>query len=127
MRLRIDMSVWDRVVEAVNVAMNTEAAQIRDELRQACPKRTGETAKSFHIMKIGRGMENGLVGAKGLITSVQIGSTLPSAYFADQGNGERMIYPKKKKALKFSDGTFHAYARPYKGANFIEEVARNHR
>lgn len=121
------MSVWDRVVEAVNVAMNTEAAQIRKELRDACPKRTGETARSFHIMRIEKDTEIGLVGVKGLITKVQIGSTLPSAYFADQGNGTRMIYPKKKKALKFSDGTFHAYASPYKGANFIEDVADKHR
>ena len=121
------MSVWEKVVQIANKAMKTEAEEIRDELRDACPKRTGKTARSFKIMSLGSDMENGLVGAKGLIKTVQIGSTLPSAYFADQGNGTRIIYPVKRKALKFADGTFSNRANPYEGAHFVEKVANRHR
>ena len=121
------MALWDRVVEVANKAMRTEASQILKELRAECPKRTGATARSFHIMSGSGGMTNGIEGVGGIITNVRIGSTKDTAYFADQGNGTKIIYPVKAKALKFHDGSYHNYARPYMGTNFVAEVANRHR
>lgn len=45
------------------------------------------------------------------------------AYFLDEGNGGKMIYPKRGKALKYSDGTFHPRSRPYKGIHWVRTVA----
>ncbi len=45
------MSLWDKVVEVVNNAMNTEASQIQAELKGACPKDSGaaEGLSLIHI------------------------------------------------------------------------------
>lgn len=47
-------------------------------------------------------------------------------YFLNDGNGGHMIYPKRKKMLKFSDGSLHHQARPYAGIHFVEEIAARH-
>jgi hypothetical protein len=47
-------------------------------------------------------------------------------YFLNDGNGGKMIYPKRARALHFSDGTRHGSARPYKGIHFVEEIASRH-
>lgn len=133
------MSLWDRVVEIVNVKMQTEAAEILDELRAECPKRTGQTANSFHIMA-GKGNATVSVGGKGLITSVRIGSTRLSALYADEGNGgsgrvitstrpvDRRGRPPGK--LKIMNGMYMQYATQvhgYDGDHFVKRVADRHR
>lgn len=131
------MSLWDRVVEIANRAMQTEAAEILGELKEACPSRTGKTAASFHIMA-GKGNATVSVGGKGLITSVRIGSTKLSALYASEGNGgsgrvitstrplDRRGRPPGK--LKLSDGSYrtmvHGYTPP---TNFVVDVANRHR
>lgn len=45
----------------------------------------------------------------------------------DQGNGFKMIVPKRAKALRYSDGTYHASSKPYYGINFVEKIANRHR
>lgn len=45
----------------------------------------------------------------------------------DQGNGNRIIVPVRAKALRYSDGTYHASSRPYSGINFVERIANRHR
>lgn len=122
------MSVWQKVVEIVNKAMNTEAGQILKELRAECPKDSGDTARRIHIMS---GKEDATVSitAKGLIRSVRIGSNDLSAYYADQGNGgrSRIIRPTRSKALHLKDGSYRAYVHGYEGSHFVKRVADRHR
>lgn len=47
-------------------------------------------------------------------------------FFLDEGNGSKTIRPKRARALHFSDGTYHAYARPYKGIHFVHMIASRH-
>ena len=130
------MALMDRVVEIVNKAMNTEANQILNELKAACPKRTGKTANSFHIMR-GSGEATVSVGGKGLIKSVRIGSTLDSAYYADEGSGATSKYVAfppypgwdyGRRPYKSKDGLVHSQGRAgYEGKHFVKAVADRHR
>ena len=132
------MSVLEKVVQIANKAMNTEAQQILDELKEECPKRSGKTAESFKIMlddssdvKIG-------TGGKSFLTRVLIGSKELSALYANDGNikGSRggRIYPSGK-ALVFEGSKApwkdNKYVLPsvraYEGAHFVEKVANRHR
>lgn len=45
------------------------------------------------------------------------------AFFLDEGNGGKIIRPKRGKALRYSDGTFHPRSRPYKGIHWVQTVA----
>lgn len=123
------MSIWQKVVEIANRAMDTEANQILYELRATCPKDTGETARSFRIMSSEDDSTVSTIGGKGLIRSVRIGSTKLSAYYADQGNGgkSRIIRPKRAKALKLKDGSYRPYVHGYDGTDFVKWVADRHR
>lgn len=133
------MSLWDKVVEIVNVKMNTEAAEILGELKAACPKRTGRTAGTFRIMGKGGGGVGTTAG--GLLTSVRVGSTDLIAKYADEGNGGSggRIYPHGN-ALAFpgwgkwaggGNGKGGKYVLPsvsaYDGAHFVRTVADRHR
>lgn len=130
------MSLVQKVAQIVNKRMNTEAQQILDELREACPKRSGKTAESFHIMGGGEDATVSVSG-QGLIKSVRIGSTLLSAKYADEGNGgsgreirstrryDRNGIPPAK--LKLSDGTYRVMVHGYEGTHFVREVANRHR
>lgn len=122
------MSLWDKVVEIANKAMNTEANQILGELQAECPKDTGRTAASFHIMG-GKGEALVSLGGKGIIGSVRIGSNELSALYADEGNGGRgrIIYPTHAKALHLKDGSYRASVHGYEGSHFVARVANRHR
>lgn len=123
------MSIWQKVVEIVNVKMNTEAGQILQELRAECPKDSGETARRIHIMGAKEDATVAIGGVKGLIHSVRIGSNDLSAYYADQGNGGsgRIIRPTRSKALHLKDGSYRAYVHGYEGSHFVKRVADRHR
>lgn len=131
------MSVLQKVVQIANKAMNTEAQQILGELQEACPKRSGKTAASFHIM--GGGEQASVsTGGQGLVKSVRIGSTLLSAKYADEGNGgegaiitstrpyDRRGIPPGKMKLS-SDGSYRTMVHGYEGNHFVREVAGRHR
>jgi hypothetical protein len=96
------------------------ADKILWELRAACPKQSGRSARSFHVVKRGK--------------NFAVVSDKLSAYYADQGNGGsgRLIFPRKAKALKITNGVNRTlgYARcvhGYDGAHFVKAVADNHR
>lgn len=55
-----------------------------------------------------------------------VGGTHLHLYYLNEGNGGSMIYPKSAQALRFSDGSFHAHARPYAGIHFVEEIASHY-
>ena len=129
------MSVWDKAVEIINKAMNTEANQILGELKAACPKDSGAAAGSIHIM----GKNGGDVGisAQGLITSVRIGANVNwgnhedgglHLYYANYGNGGpgRRIWPTRSRALNTKHG-YYGMVHGYNGSHFIEAVASRHR
>lgn len=45
----------------------------------------------------------------------------------NDGNGSKIIYPVRAKALQFTDGSFHGRSTPYKGIHFVEKVAAKYR
>ncbi len=108
------------LVETVRVAMIEEldrvANTIQGELKAACPKRSGQAAASVHTEHMGEYVR--FVGSDNL-----------HFFFADQGNNQsvRTIYPVRAKALRFTDGSFHASAGTYEGKHFVKEVADRHR
>ena len=128
------MAILDKVVEIVNKAMNTEASQILGELKAECPKQTGKTAASFHIMR-GSGNATVSVGGSGFITSVRIGSTLDSAYYADQGNsatGKFIAFVPyggiDASKRPYAKGKVYSHGRVgYEGRHFVKAVADRHR
>lgn len=76
--------------------------------------RSGAALASLHIESTGEFSR--FIGATG-------GEGALHAYFLDEGNGGKMIYPKRKKALKYSDGSLHPRSRPYKGIHWVRTVA----
>ena len=133
------MSLVSKATDIINKAMRTEADTILKELRQACPKKTGKTAKTFHIMSED---SNALVGVsgKGVIKRVVIGSTALTAYWADQGNSGSgsPIYPKHERKDgrapvlgKYPKGIpgygWRTYVNAYEGKHFVKQVADRHR
>lgn len=131
------MSLWEKVVAIANKAMNTEAQQILEELRAECPKRTGKTAASFHI--IGSD-ESATVstGGKGLVTRIEVGSTELSALYANDGNikgsiggriypsGNRLVFTGSKAPYKGKRYSLPS-VKAYEGTHFVEKVANRHR
>lgn len=76
--------------------------------------RSGAAVGSLHIESTGEFSR--FIGATG-------GEGGLHAYFLDEGNGGKMIYPKRKKALRYSDGSLHPRSRPYKGIHWVRTVA----
>lgn len=76
--------------------------------------RSGKAVGSLHIEKTGEFSR--FIGATG-------GEGGLHAFFLDEGNGGKIIRPKRGKALKYSDGTFHPQSRPYKGIHWVQTVA----
>ena len=108
------------LVEIVNNVCMSEldrvASVIEGELKEECPKRTGQAAASIGI------------SAPNEFTR-RIGGVNDHLFFADQGNGQsvKVIRPVRARALRFNDGTFHAKANTYEGKHFVEKVAARHR
>lgn len=76
--------------------------------------RSGAAVGSLHIESTGEFSR--FIGATG-------GEGGLHAYFLDEGNGGKIIKPKRGRALKYSDGTFHPQSRPYKGIHWVQTVA----
>lgn len=79
--------------------------------------RSGEALGAIHIEN--EGETSRFVGGTG-------GEGTLHLYFLNDGNGGKIIRPKRKKMLKYSDGTLHAQSRPYAGIHFVEEIASRH-
>lgn len=76
--------------------------------------RSGAALAAIHIEKMG--VFKSFVGGTG-------GEGTLHLYYLNDGNGSGYIYPKRARALHFSDGSFHGSARTYKGIHFVEEIA----
>ena len=114
------MSLKSRVESVIDARTKKIAEQILYELRVECPKQSGRSSRSFHIEKNGR--------------NYRVISTKMTAYYADQGNGGpgRIIYPRKAKALKITNGVnrtlgYAKYVHGYDGTHFVKTVADRHR
>lgn len=115
------MSLVETVKAIAEKQMDELAIRIQYELKQACPKRTGEAAGSVHIERTSD-------------TSRFVGSDNLHFYFADQGNGYGGI-PKSgaRKPLPISgaNGQWIAFRtspfRNYEGKHFVKDVADRHR
>ena len=110
------MSIVSSVRSAIIAELDRVSQQIEGELKAECPKRSGEAAASIHIEETGE-------------LSRFVGGTNAHLYFADEGNNQRLgtIYPVRAKALRFTDGSFHASASTYEGKHFVRAVADRHR
>lgn len=108
------MSLVEIVHASVVQQMGDIAGVIEGELKGACPVRSGEARDAIHQEQVSEFV-------------IRIGGINDHLYFADQGNGHRIIYPVKAKALHFSDGSFHNRANPYPGKHFVRAVANRHR
>lgn len=132
--------VMNKVADDSNRIMMADAEILVQELKEECPKRTGTTAASMRILGREEGMRAGIDA--GFITKVKVGSTLKSAYWADQGNdpGGGVIVPSRKKALAFDGWGSYAgkghgkngkYVLPavsaYEGDHYVTRVANKHR
>lgn len=115
------MSLVETVFSIAEKRLDTVAMQIQHELKQACPKRSGEAASSVHIEVV-----DGFTR--------RIGSTNLHFYFADQGNGsggipksgDRKVMPisgNRGQWIAFRTGPF----KNYEGKHFVKEVADRHR
>lgn len=132
--------VMQKVADDSNRIMIADAEILVKELKEECPKRTGDTARSMRILGQEEGMTAGI--SAGFITKIKVGSTLKSAYWADQGNnaGDGVIVPTRKKALAFHGWGSYAggghskdgkYVLPsvsaYEGDHYVTRVANKHR
>lgn len=79
--------------------------------------RSGKALGAIHIEDTGEFSK--FVGGTG-------GEGTLHLYFLNDGNGGNMIYPKRARALHYSDGTFHGSSRPYQGIHFVEKIAARH-
>lgn len=123
------MAKKSKLTEAVYTAIDNQSKKIADkifwEVRRECPKKSGRTARSFEVMKI-----NG---------NYVVGSYKVTAYYAENGNGTGRIYPRRKKALKLTNGinrvltdengkpVIRASVSTYEGAHFLRDIASRHR
>lgn len=114
------MSLKAKVDLAIDARTKRIAEQILKELRAECPKKSGRSARSFRIEKVGR--------------NYRVVSNKLSAYYADQGNGgpDRIIYPRRAKALKITNGInrtlgYAKFVHGYDGDHFVTRVADRHR
>lgn len=76
--------------------------------------RSGAAVGSLHIVNTGEFSR--FIGATG-------GEGGLHAYFLDEGNGHKIIKPKRARALKYTDGSLHGSSRPYKGIHWVRQVA----
>ena len=107
----------ERIIHAETLKI---AEVILAEVQEECPKKSGRSAKSFHIEQRG--------------DSYAVVSSRLAAYYADEGNGGpgRIIYPRRRKYLKITNGINRTlgYAKSvhgYDGDHYVERVADRHR
>ena len=101
--------------ETLDELANTIEGEMKDIV--GGHSRSGAALGAIHIEKYGE--HGAFVGGTG-------GDGTLHLFFLDEGNGNRTIYPRRKKALKYSDGSLHGSSRPYKGIHFVAEIASRH-
>ena len=110
------MSLADIAKNAITEELDRVAEMIEGELKNACPSKTGRARSAIHTEHTGE-------------YERFVGGTDLHLYFADEGNNQRLgtIYPVRARALRFTDGSFHASASTYEGRHFVKAVADRHR
>lgn len=88
------------------------AHKIKDDMYSLANKRTGRLRESISITQIDK-------------RTYFIGPHVDYAIYADQGRGE--VRPVRRKALRYADGSFHQYSRPYKGSHFVRKTAEKYK
>lgn len=107
------------LVDTCMISLDELASTIEGEMKGIVGGhvQSGKALGAIHI-EGGGGMTRFVGGTRGEGTL--------HLYFLNDGNGNRIIYPRRKKALRFHDGSLHGSARPYKGIHFVEEIAARH-
>ena len=110
------MSLYETGKMLIEQKLQSVTSEIYSELVYECPERSGEAKASIAVQTESE-------------FSRFVGGTNSHLFFADEGNNQSMsvIYPRKKKMLKFTDGSLHPSASTYKGHHFVKDVADKHR
>lgn len=105
--------------EACAFKINEVASTIEGEMKGIVGghSRSGKALGAIHIESTGEFSK--FVGGTG-------GEGTLHLFFLDEGNGGKMIYPKRARALHYSDGSYHGSSRPYAGIHFVAEIAARH-
>ena len=119
------MSVAQLVKGVIEQQMLDLAERIEGDLKAmvAPHSRSGMALGAIHIEK--RSVSNYFIGGTNG-TGMGLNGTDHLAML-DEGNGSRIIYPVRAKALRFTDGSIHGRAKPYKGIGFVSKVANKYR
>lgn len=116
----------DRIANEIMAEMKAEAGKHKSTYKSP----TYMAQASIHIENTGTGSVFGMgrfIGANAYFDD-DGGTHLYYMTHGNKGNGSfGMIYPTRKKVLKLKDGTYAPYVRPYKGRNFIKEIADRYR
>lgn len=119
------MSVVELVQAACQKQMKEIAERIESDLRsEVSPhSKSGAALGAIHIEE--RGETSYFIGGTDG-TGRGVTGTDHLAMLND-GNGSRIIYPVRAKALRYTDGSFHGRSTPYAGIHFVEKVASKYR
>lgn len=119
------MSVEALAKGAIEMQMTDLAERIEADLKAAVAphSRSGLAVSAIHIEK--RSVDNYFIGGTDGTGTGKTGTD--HLAMLDEGNGTRIIYPVRAKALKYTDGSFHGRSTPYKGIGFVAKVANKYR
>lgn len=119
------MSVEQIVIGIIQRDFMRIAEQVEGDLKSAVSphSKSGLAVGAIHIEQ--RSADNIFVGGTDG-TGKGITGTDHLAMLND-GNGTEIIKPKRAKALRYTDGSYHGRSTPYKGFHFVEKVADKYR
>lgn len=119
------MSVEALVRGAIEVQMANLAERVQGDLIAAVSphSKSGKAVGAIHIEK--RSVDNYFIGG----TDGTGKGTTGTDHLAmlDEGNGSKIIYPVRAKALRYTDGSLHGRSTPYAGIHFVAKVANKYR
>ena len=119
------MSVEVIVKGIIEMQMTDLAERVEADLKAAVAphSKSGLAVGTIHIEK--RSIDNIFVGGTDGTGTGKTGTD--HLAMLNDGNGTKIIYPVKAKALQYTDGSFHGRSTPYKGIHFVEKVAAKYR
>lgn len=132
------MGLLSKIAKIINRSMDNTAERILDELREACPKKTGATAASFRIMD----SNSSYIAGVNVTDRIVVASDELTAYWADHGNYDsgwiiQAKHPTTRSRSgvpmlgKYPDGIpgygWRASVQAYEGTHFVRKVANRHR
>lgn len=119
------MSVEQIVKGIVETQMLNLAERIEGDLKaEVAPhSKSGLAVGAIHIEK--RSTDNIFIGGTDGTGTGKTGTD--HLAMLNDGNGTKIIYPVRAKALRYTDGSLHGRSTPYKGIHFVEKVASRYR